>query len=117
MTHPFAAWIKSVGLTQHDVAEAWGVKDAAIWKITGAGRTMGRDVALRIWRFTGGEVGLDQLLGVHSYKPENSAEHRMALRAIRAAQQRRESRRKERIDAKGKKKPKPRIEGGRIAAQ
>lgn len=108
MTNPFAAWIQQAGLTKHAVADAWGVRDTAVWKITRDGHKPNRDMLLRIWRFTGGAITPDTMLLDGERPPEHSFEHRLALRAMQ---------KKEEANAKRKKKPKPRVEASRIAAQ
>ena len=88
----FAEWMKKVGLRPHDVAEAWGVQDSAIWKVTHreASRLSDKNV-LRVWLFTGGEVRLDPVgrAGFYPPKPKSSEEYGIALKAIRAAEDRR----------------------------
>jgi plasmid maintenance system antidote protein VapI len=111
--NPFAEWIAKAGLTKHDVAEAWGVQDTAIWKICRNGHRITSDTALRIWRFTGGAVTLDQLLLDGTEMPDKSEEHQAALQAIRDARARAAQKRKEKINAERKKKRKPRAEAGR----
>jgi plasmid maintenance system antidote protein VapI len=115
--NPFAEWIAKVGLTKHDVAEAWGVNDTAIWKITRDGHKMRSETALRVWRFTGGAVTINELLIDGSESAAGSEEHQAALAAIRRAKARAAQKRKEKANAKRKKERKPRTEAGRAAAE
>jgi hypothetical protein len=109
--NPFGAWIEQAGLTKHAVADAWGVQDTAVWKITRDGYKPSRDVLIRIWRFTGGAVTPDAMLLSGEKPPEHSFERRLAVRTIQKQKQ------KEKTNAKRKKGFKSRAEASRAAAE
>jgi plasmid maintenance system antidote protein VapI len=87
----FTEWMSKVGLRPTDVARALGLRDTAVWKYRREHYWPTRDVALRIKRFTGGEVSMDALLD-DTVPIETTQEYQLGLDAIEEAKQRKEDR-------------------------
>lgn len=99
----FSKWIARVGLRPAQVAAALSLPRSAIHKYGLDGFWPMRDVAIRIRRFTGGEVTMDGLLA-DDVRPEETEEYRLAQEAIRMAQEKRKAKRNGKARS-GKRKP------------
>jgi plasmid maintenance system antidote protein VapI len=90
MANRFSDWITKVGLRSSDVAKALGLPPNAIWKYRRDHWFPTRDVAIRIKRFTGGQVSMDDLLD-DATPVEKTKEYRLGLRAIEEAKTRKQN--------------------------
>src|SRR5712664_589936 len=87
MTNAFARWIARSGLRPADVARALGVSPVTIARYRRAGYwPEKRASAVRLWRFSGGAVSMDDMLA--DPYPASSEEYQLACDAMRDVSQR-----------------------------
>lgn len=88
----FDDWMERVGLRQIDVADALGISPSGIDRYRRGGFWPTRAVAVRIKRFTAGEVVPNDLLD-DGIPIESTEEYRLGQKAILAARERRKRKR------------------------